>query len=469
MNINEPELNWKYLDLNFSATTNGRRGGIALKTRESISTSKKIYISLFDSRRTQNVAIATGKLKKSPEELYEIILSMDPEELTIEITDTILNLLIPTVEEVAIIKGYICNNGNIQDLDYCGKLFAYFLEIEGLESRLLLQRIMLTWFDQIEVIEDQLITIKQSIEELNELEALNSLQIILSIILAIGNYLNGSTPRGQAHGYRLEILLKLKNMKQTTQSRRNLLHYIIDEMRRVYPNILPFYDSWKSMWYASKYSKQVITTMIEEVGILLNKCTEEIEIVKNIENERVKTSLMNRLSLFITAASDKFKDICNLFELTDISVQSIKRFLGETILGCTSSDTNSTDEDPWQTFFHLITKFAEMYKISILEIEEWNKNELKSSQKNNNDNSKNKISVSKIEISQFSKETLKQVHQIDKLNNHNHNQSKGSSHNNSSSSNNVMEIFKERMEIIRKRNSTNLDDSDHSDNDKSEW
>jgi hypothetical protein len=298
--IEEPELEWDFLDSNFASASTGRRGGIAFQksSRQSLTSesSKKILISLFDSRRTQNVAIATGKLKKTPEEIYELVVSLDPEELTLEINETILNLLVPTTEEIVILKGYLCSGGSLSDLDYTGRLFGYFLEIEGLESRLSMQRIMLSWFDQAELIDDQLRTIEQAASELRDPLSLHSFQVLLAIILALGNYLNGSTPRGQAHGYRLEILTKLKNMKQTTQAKRTLLHFLVEEISRKYPELPLFYSSWKCLWLATKITRQNLENMMEELSGLLNKCIEAIEAAQFIENERIRCTFIERLS-----------------------------------------------------------------------------------------------------------------------------------------------------------------------------
>ncbi len=141
--------------------------------------------------------------------------------------------------------------------------------------------------------------------------------------------------------------------------------------------------------------------------------------------------------------------MCTLFDLVDRAVESIKRFFGETVLGW------GTDEDPWQTFFQLIVKFAEMYKLSILELEDWKKAEARMTHtKKNNDQQS-----AKIQISQFKKESLKQAPTNEK-------QSK--THPNHTGTD-VMEVFKERMLIIRKRNSTTFDDSDGSENEHSEW
>lgn len=54
-----------------------------------------------------------------------------------------------------------------------------------------------------------------------------SLKELLAIILTLGNYMNGGNmSRGQADGFGLEILSKLKDIK-STDSQVTLLHFII--------------------------------------------------------------------------------------------------------------------------------------------------------------------------------------------------------------------------------------------------
>lgn len=54
---------------------------------------------------------------------------------------------------------------------------------------------------------------------------------ILALVLAIGNYMNGGTTRGQADGFGLEILPKLKDVKSRDNS-HNLLQFVVHEYVR---------------------------------------------------------------------------------------------------------------------------------------------------------------------------------------------------------------------------------------------
>ena len=44
---------------------------------------------------------------------------------------------------------------------------------------------------------------------------------VLSLVLAYGNYMNGNTIRGQADGFQLGVLLKLRDIKNKVSDHEN--------------------------------------------------------------------------------------------------------------------------------------------------------------------------------------------------------------------------------------------------------
>lgn len=315
--MDEPDVQWEAFDTQFAAIQPRAK----VQPRKSLTGSgqptKPKQVALFDGKRTQNVAIACGKLKKSPEEIFDMALAMDPDELTTDVNDTILNLLLPTSDELATLKSY---TGEVEDLDFCGKLFSYFSEIDRLEQRLVSQRTMLNWFEQANVVFDQINVVNAAISEFNEDASINAFKTVLSVILSVGNYMNGGTRRGQVHGYRLELLLKLKDVKQTG-GRKTLLHFIVDhlsgelctsssgsgtavlaastsvsdaESRVPWNN--PFFSSWKHMWLATKVTMGSLEVLIRELQMSLEVCMQELEKAEEMENDRARLPLVERLS-----------------------------------------------------------------------------------------------------------------------------------------------------------------------------
>jgi hypothetical protein len=327
--MEEPEVAWQTFDTQFAAIQPRAK----VQPRKSLTGSgepaKPKQVALFDSKRTQNVAIACGKLKKSPEDIFDMALAMDPDELTSDVNDTILNLLLPTSDELEILKSY---TGEVQDLDFTGKLFSYFSEIDRLEQRLASQRTMLSWFEQANVVFDQIHIVNAAVSEFSEEASLKAFRNVLAVVLSVGNYMNGGTRRGQVHGYRLELLLKLKDVKQTG-GRRTLLHFIADHLSgelcvsgnsgtattaaavaaaaaaapggsgenaaAVGDGVVlnnPFFSSWKHMWLATKVSLGSLEVLIRELQVSLEVCMQELERAEEMENDKARIPLVERLS-----------------------------------------------------------------------------------------------------------------------------------------------------------------------------
>ncbi len=85
----------------------------------------------------------------------------------------------------------------------------------------------------------------------SEVEKSKKLKNILEIILAIGNYLNGSTPRGQAYGFKLEALKKLRDTK-SADNQTTLLHYIVQLVEKQDEDALAFSKDLKHVAPAAR-------------------------------------------------------------------------------------------------------------------------------------------------------------------------------------------------------------------------
>lgn len=290
----EPEgVKWKLLEEKFGeAPVNRRRAIIKQSQSGDGDADKKKAINLFDSRRTQNVAIACAKLRMSPVEIYDIVLDMDPSELTLEVTEVILNLLLPTAEEVACLRAY---TGNVDHLDYCGQLFSFFTRIEGLENRLIIQKIMLSWSDEAQYALSVLDDVTKVISELKDAKTLEPLQEIMAVVLTVGNYMNGANRTGRAHGFKLDTLLKLKDVREKKIPQRNLLHFVIEQFPTSDSSV--FYSHWDTMWKVSKVSKGNVNSIINQLRESLEVCVSAIHSAGDIQNEMIRENLILRLGM----------------------------------------------------------------------------------------------------------------------------------------------------------------------------
>lgn len=84
-----------------------------------------------------------------------------------------------------------------------------------------------------------------------EIEKSKSFKKIVEVILAVGNFINGGTRRGEAYGFRLVSITKLIDTK-TTDNKTNLLQYIAALVKKKAPELLNFYEELASVSIACK-------------------------------------------------------------------------------------------------------------------------------------------------------------------------------------------------------------------------
>lgn len=362
--VSEPEVDWTSLENKFGDKAPLRRNALVKKqssTSDAGGQSNK-KINLFDSRRSQNVAIACAKLRKSPKELYDIVIEMDPADLNLDVVDIVLNLLIPTDDELACLRAY---TGNVEDLDFCGQLFSYFAVVEGLENRLFSQRIMLTWVDEAEFVIKMLKTMRSAIEEVNAESTMLPLKELLAVTLTVGNYMNGKSKWGKAHGFKLDTLLKLRDIKEKSLPQRNLLHFVMEQVH----STTDFYAQWDATWNCHKISKTVLEDLLYQLNESLETCVTTVNQAEAIEDTYIREQLVFRLGEFVDQSSVVLDEARESFETVDASVLSLKRSFGEVLM--TNNLENS--EDPWSSFFSTIVSFACMHRVAKKELLEFDR------------------------------------------------------------------------------------------------
>lgn len=58
------------------------------------------------------------------------------------------------------------------------------------------------------------------------------LKVILTYALAVGNFLNGNTNRGDSYGFKMSEINKLIEVRSTYDSNKTILGYIISQIEK---------------------------------------------------------------------------------------------------------------------------------------------------------------------------------------------------------------------------------------------
>jgi len=307
---------------------------------------KERRINIIDTKRANHVGIALGRMKKSFTEIKAAIIDLDDSQMTIENLIS-LKSFIPTSEELAQIRAF---DGDKNKLD---RPEQFFLELEAIPH--LHTRVEHWIFER--SFEENVHKILPDIKTLSSAfsECMTSPKFLklLSVVLAVGNYLNGGTASGRAYGFKLDVLMKLTDTK-AADNKTTLLHFIITQCEQKYPEILDYFSELVNVPKAATISSQ---TMREELGALrigVKKAFEELDLIRNSEEESnnpMNKAYLRRLEAFAEQARSKFTIVDK--EMTEMQKQfkDVALKFGE-----------DPEQFQWEEFFGLMMSFHDAFE-----------------------------------------------------------------------------------------------------------
>ncbi|RLN44991.1 hypothetical protein BBI17_006169 [Phytophthora kernoviae] len=316
-------------------------------------------VALIDAKRANNIGIMLARFRLPYYKLRNAVLLVDKKLLSVERVSALLQFA-PEQEELDAVQGY---SGDPKLLGDAEQYYLEMLCVPRLTTRL--QAIHATWQFDTYVDEQQKLmdSVSNACRELQECTAMKE---IFRVVLSLGNALNDGTARGGAKGFRLNILLKLNQVKASDNS-TNLLNYLAMVLRAKDPAILEFDKSLPSIESASRVTTQVlkagesavrkaatlICNELETHAKLPEKEYPQPDAVANIEDEPEKIS--DRFQEVVKPFADRAKKTSEQIaaDLNDMT----KRF--EETASFYGEDPSSPDCGP-DAFFSIFYSFAKV-------------------------------------------------------------------------------------------------------------
>ncbi|VDO39757.1 unnamed protein product [Haemonchus placei] len=210
--------------------------------------------SLLDTKRLQNVAITRRKLALEPREIMAAVHQMDLNTLSADKVD-ILSRILPNDEE----RKLYAERGDDEGLSDEDRFMAALCEIERLEHKLSVMRVMADFDESVALLEPQFTHVTAASKCAREATMFHR---VLEVILAFGNYMN-SCRKGSVYGFRLSSLDSLAIMKSPSDRSLTLLHMVVESIERSFPDLMKFADQLKFVDKASVQWDSVLSDMKE--------------------------------------------------------------------------------------------------------------------------------------------------------------------------------------------------------------
>jgi alkylhydroperoxidase/carboxymuconolactone decarboxylase family protein YurZ len=189
--------------------------------------------------------------------------------------------------------------------------------------------------------------IETVISAVDELLASDSLHRLLSIILALGNFLNGS--RKQIMGFRINSLGKLKDLKSTTGG-KNLLEYLVQFIaeREDLKDLLKFSNTIRSVPKAARIEPEKLQKDLSTLSGGLEKTSKFMDVKVIGDQDKFK----EKLEQFLDDGNYTFNKICESRDEMTKKVKELAVFFGE-------DPTKLVDS--YASFFGDLAKFIESF------------------------------------------------------------------------------------------------------------
>jgi hypothetical protein len=300
------------------ASATGRRLGSKKDTQDQPKT-------LMSSKLFQNLSIMLHKLPK-PAKMQQAILDLDDNALTKDQISIIIQNL-PTDEDVKQFKE-LYKTKVTKDFLEAEKYMLMTITIPEFGTRLMCWVFMKefdtdfsTFFAPIELLKKSIQAVKNS----------DNFRVVLGYLLAMGNYLNGDTPKGQADGFHLKILAKLDTTRDKT-NKVSLLQYAIEAAVKKQPRIVTLGDELKLVHQAKANSLESLQKGVIGINNGFDKFKSNVKKVKEHLDEddtfiKTVTNFFNeakrkcdQLQYDIQSLITSYRDLLKFFAYKDAEI-----------------------------------------------------------------------------------------------------------------------------------------------------
>lgn len=222
--LDEPSINTSEFEDLFSKTTAQTKKKPLAEAYEKKTKAKKI-VKLLDGKRSQAVGILISSLHLEMRDIQQAVLTVDNSVVDLETIEALYENRAQPDELEKIKKHYETSDEDQVKLLDKPEQFLYELsqipDFPGRAHCIIFQSVFL----------DSILSIQRKVDIVSKvckvLLEQSSVRQVVALILALGNHMNGGNrTRGQADGFGLEILPKLKDVK-SKDNRISLVDYVV--------------------------------------------------------------------------------------------------------------------------------------------------------------------------------------------------------------------------------------------------
>ncbi|VDL84553.1 unnamed protein product [Nippostrongylus brasiliensis] len=243
----------------------------------------------------------------------------------------ILSRILPNDEE----RKLYAERGDDEALSDEDRFMAALCEIERLEHKLSVMRVMADFDESVELLEPQFTHVTAASKCAREATMFHR---VLEVILAFGNYMN-SGRKGSVYGFRLASLDSLAIMKSPSDRSLTLLHMVVDSIEKSFPDLMKFGEQLKFIDKASGVQWDSVLSDMKELETGFEMARKE----RALKGENCPAPLAD----FLNTHDERMKQLQEHAKLAVKTYETCIEFYGE-----------SARTMPPNDFFSKLSKFT---------------------------------------------------------------------------------------------------------------
>ncbi|KAJ1822659.1 hypothetical protein LPJ56_000646 [Coemansia sp. RSA 2599] len=258
------------------------------KRRKEREQKEQAEISVLDSKRSYDVNIMLGMMKKySFRDIRRALLRMDTTTITENFLKQLLTF-VPTPEERGLLSAYQ-GRPDRKRLARPERFFLETMKIWHYEQRL---RVTVTWASWPEAFRDMQQDIASVMTAAHAVATSRHFPQVLEVVLSIGNFMNGSGFRGGAFGFKIASLNRLMDTK-AEDNKTTLLHFVASTVEENFPLALEFLEELKPVDSGCRVSHAEMKAEISDMRVRLTEAKRELELLREQREKELKEAAMD--------------------------------------------------------------------------------------------------------------------------------------------------------------------------------
>ncbi|XP_042629338.1 formin isoform X2 [Cyprinus carpio] len=330
--LEEPDIiNTQEFENLFSKATIQPKKKPLSDTYEKKSKARKI-IKLLDGKRSQAVGILISSLHLEMKDIQQAVLTVDHSVVDLETIEALYENRAQSEELEKIRKHY--ETSKEDEVKLLDKPEQFLYELSQIPD--FARRAHCIIFQSVFV--DSISSVHRKLEIISAVSKAfldnDSVKDVIGVILAFGNYMNGGNrTRGQADGFGLEILPKLKDVK-SRDNRMSLVDYVVsyylrnmDENAGTEKSVFPLPEP-QDLFHAAQVKFEDLAKDLRKLKKELTACVKEVEQVCENSSEEHLQPFKEKMDTFVSTAQSEYETEDERLQAAQKSFQDMVMYFG---------------------------------------------------------------------------------------------------------------------------------------------